>query len=433
MNVFSARPSPNGVRGTPRVPGDKSISHRCILLAATAEGTSTIRGLSPGDDVARTLRAVESFGAAVRSAGPAAAPEDLVMEITGGTARLHEPATVVDVGNSGTAIRLMTGWACGVEGLTVLCGDESVARRPMGRVVEPLREMGARIDGRSGGSLPPLVVRGGELHGIDYRLPVPSAQVKGAILLAGISAEGATTVREDVQTRVHTEELLSLAGADIEVVPGAVTVRRSKLAPLEVTVPADPSQAAFWVVAACITPGSEVTLPNVYVGPARAGFLGVLRRMGADVEVTGQDPATSTATITARYGGLRATDVGGEEVPAIIDEIPALAVAAVYAEGTTTFTGAGELRVKETDRVETMVAALRSVGATAEPLPDGLVVEGRAGRPLDGGRVQSAGDHRVAMSMAVAALAAREPVVVDGWNAVATSYPGFEDEYQRCS
>jgi len=340
---------------------------------------------------------------------------------------------VLDVGNSGTAIRLIAGWASGVDALTVLAGDDSISGRPMGRVVEPLRRMGARIDGRAGGSLPPLVVRGGDLHGIDYRLPVPSAQVKGALLLAGISADGATTVREDARTRVHTEELLALAGADIEVLPGAVTVRRSKLAPFEIVVPADPSQAAFWVVAACVTPGSRVTVPNVYVGPARAGFLGVLERMGADVELTEQDPSASTATITARYGALRATEVGGDEIPSLIDEIPVLAVAAAYAEGTTTFSGAAELRVKETDRVDTMVAALRAVGAEADPLPDGLVVEGRSGRPLEGGSVRSAGDHRVAMSMAVAALASNESVVIDGWNAVATSYPGFEDEYERCA
>lgn len=439
MNVFTAAPSADGVRGAPRVPGDKSISHRCILLAAKAEGTSVIRGLSAGDDVVRTLRAIECFGASVRTRrangrdAPTGDPDAPLIEIDGGAGRLHESNAVIDVGNSGTGIRLLAGWASGLDGMTVLAGDESIARRPMGRIVEPLRQMGARIDGRSDGSLPPLVIRGGDLHGIDYRLPVPSAQVKGALLLAGISADGSTTVREGIQTRVHTEELLALAGADIDVAAGAVTVRRSKLNPIDVIVPSDPSQAAFWVVAACVTPRSDVTLPNVYVGPGRAGFLDVLRRMGADIALTDEDPSASTATITARYGPLRATQVGGEEVAGLIDEIPVLAVAAAYADGTTTFSGAGELRFKETDRVETMVAALRAVGARVDPLPDGLVVEGRAGRPLEGGTVQSGGDHRVAMSLAVAALAAAGPVVVDGWNAVATSYPGFEDEYQRCA
>ena len=427
MNVFTARPSSAGVRGTPRVPGDKSISHRCLLLSARAEGRSTFSGLSEGDDVARTLSAIESCGAGVLRDGPT------VVVVDGGVARLHEPGGVVDVGNSGTAIRLMAGWACGIDGLTVLAGDASIAERPMSRVVEPLRQMGARIDGRADGSLPPLVIRGGSLHGIDYRLPVPSAQVKSAILLAGICADGTTTVREDVETRMHTEELLRLAGADISVQPGSVSVRRSKLGPLEVSVPADPSQAAFWVVAACVTPGSEVVLPNVYVGTARAGFLEVLLRMGADVEILERDPSASTATIRARYRPLRGTDVGGREVPSLIDEIPVLAVAAAFAEGPTTFSDASELRVKETDRVETMVAALRAIGATAEPTPDGLVVEGGGGEPLAGGQVDSAGDHRVAMSMAVAALPSRSPVTVTGWNAVATSYPGFEEEYERCA
>ena len=426
MNVFTARPSEGGVHGTPRVPGDKSISHRCLLLAARAEGRSTFSGLSEGDDVARTLSAIESCGAGVLRDGP-------TVVVDGGIARLHEPSGLVDVGNSGTAIRLMAGWACGIDGLTVLAGDASIAQRPMSRVVEPLRQMGARIDGRADGTLPPLVIRGGSLQGIDYRLPVPSAQVKAAILLAGICSDGTTTVREDVGTRVHTEELLRLAGADISVEAGAVSVRRSKLAPLEVAVPADPSQAAFWVVAACVTPGSEVILPNVYVGPARAGFLDVLRRMGADVEIVDWDPSASTATIRARHCALRGTDVGGREVPSLIDEIPVLAVAAAFAEGTTSFSDAAELRVKETDRVETMVAALRAVGARAEPSADGLVVEGGGGAPLTGGQVDSAGDHRVAMSMAVAALASRSPVTITGWNAVATSYPGFEEEYERCA
>lgn len=426
LNVFTAHASPSGVRGTPRVPGDKSVSHRCLLLAARAEGRSVIRGLSGGDDVSRTLKAIRSFGAEVW-----AEPQEVTVD--GGAGRLREPASVIDVGNSGTAIRLITGWACGVEGLTVLTGDESVARRPMGRVVDPLRKMGARIDGRGDGDLAPLVVRGGSLRGIDYRMPVPSAQVKGAVLLAGICAEGETTVREQSPTRMHTEELLSLAGADISSGDGWVTVRRSRLVPLDVTVPGDPSQAAFWVVAACITPGSEVVLPGIYVGQARAGFLDVLRRMGANIEVVDRDEVTATATIVARHSELRATEVGGDEVPSLIDEIPVLAVAAAHAQGTTTFSGAAELRVKETDRVETMVAALRAVGAKAEPLPDGLAVEGRAGVPLDGGRISSAGDHRVAMSLAVAALASRAPIVIDGWNAVATSYPGFEEEYARCA
>jgi 3-phosphoshikimate 1-carboxyvinyltransferase len=430
VNDFLAAPARPGVgvHGRMRVPGDKSISHRALLLAARAEGQSRLAGLSTGQDVAHTLAAIRAFGAGVSSS-----PHEVVVE--GGPGRLHEPAEVVDVGNSGTGIRLLAGWAAALDGLTVLCGDESIARRPMDRVAEPLRRMGARIDGRQGGRLPPLVIRGGGLNGIDYRPPVASAQVKGAVLLAGLGATGATTVREAVPTRQHTEELLRLAGADVTVEAGAVTVRASTLRSFDLDVPGDPSQAAFWVVAACITPGSELTVDHVYAGPGRTGFLDVLRRMGAAVSVSPVDPVTLTASVTAAYGPLHATSVGDAEVPSLIDEIPVLAVAAANASGTTTFADAGELRVKESDRIATVVAALSAVGVRVEPRPDGLVVHGGggpAGRAVDGGTIDSAGDHRIAMALAVAGLAARAPIRITGWNSVRTSYPGFEEDYQRC-
>lgn len=423
---FLARPTAGGVHGRIRVPGDKSISHRALLLAARAEGRSVIRGLSAGEDVRHTLEAVRQFGVALEP-GPAG---EVVVE--GGADRLSEPGAPIDVGNSGTAIRLLAGWAAAMDGLTVLTGDASVARRPMDRVVAPLRAMGATVDGRRDGLLPPLVVRGGRLHGIDYRPPVASAQVKSAILLAGLAADGATTVREAVPTRAHTEELLELCGARVERQPGAVTVWASPLRPLDFDVPGDPSQAAFWIVAACITPGSSIVLDQIYVGEGRAGFLDVLERMGADVTLSDRDDRAATATVSARFAPLRATDIEGAEVPSLIDEIPVLAVAAACAEGTTTIAGAAELRVKESDRIASMVAALGAVGATAAGRPDGLVIEGQAGRPLEGGRVEAAGDHRVAMSMAVAALAAGGPVEIDGWDSVATSYPSFEEDYERC-
>jgi 3-phosphoshikimate 1-carboxyvinyltransferase len=426
VSTFVADPAPAGLHGRFRVPGDKSISHRALLLAGRAEGQSRIRGLSHGQDVGHTLGAIRQFGATV-----VGSPFDGLL-VDGGAARLGEPEGSIDVGNSGTAIRLLAGWAAALDGLCVLAGDASIARRPMDRVAEPLRQMGARIDGRRGGRLPPLVVRGGGLRGIDYRLPVPSAQVKGAVLLAALAADGETTVREDLPTRMHTEEMLAACGADIQVQPGSVTVRPSKLDPLDLDVPGDPSQAAFWIVAACLTPGSDLAVEHVYVGPGRAGFLDVLRRMGAAVEVSAVDPTTSTATVAARYGPLHATDVRGPEVPSLIDEIPVLAVAAAHAEGTTTFADAAELKVKESDRIATMVAALQATGARVEPRPDGLVVHGQAGRGLAGGAVDSAGDHRVAMALAVGGLAAEAPVRVAGWEAVATSYPEFEEDYQRC-
>jgi 3-phosphoshikimate 1-carboxyvinyltransferase len=414
-----------GLRGRLRVPGDKSISHRALLLAALAEGRSRLSGLSDGTDVRHTLGAVRAFGADVDEAGR-------VTTIGGGRDSLSEPDAVIDVGNSGTGIRLLAGLSAGFGWLTVLAGDESIARRPMDRVAEPLRAMGALVDGRDQGRLPPLVVRGGGLRGIDYRLPVASAQVKGAVLLAGLAAEGETTVREPVAVRAHTEELLALCGADVTVRPGSVTVRPSRLKPFDLDVPGDPSQAAFWVVAACLVPGSDLVVEHVYVGPARAGFVDVLERMGADLAVEGYDEVTRTADLHARYGPLRATSVGGAEVPGLIDEIPVLAVAAALAEGTTTFADAAELLVKESDRIAAMTAALAGVGARAEPRADGLVVHGCGGRPLAGGPVDARGDHRVAMAMAVAGLAAAGPTSVAGWEVVATSYPTFEEDLRRC-
>ena len=401
------------LRGCIRVPGDKSISHRALLLAARAEGTSVVRGLADGDDVARTRAAVESLGAEVEGE-----------RITGGTGRLHEPETVLDVGNSGTGIRLLAGYCAAFDWLTVLTGDASVTHRPMDRVAEPLRAMGATVDGRDNGHYAPLVVRGGGLRGIDYRPPVASAQVKGAVLLAGLGAEGETVVRELVPTRTHTEDMLAACGADVEVSghevgEHAVRLRPSRLTPFVLDVPGDPSQAAFWVVAACIVPGSDVVVEDVYVGPGRRGFLDVLLRMGADVDV-------GERTIRARYGPLKGAAIGGADVPSLIDEIPVLAVAAAAADTLTEIGGAAELRVKESDRIATVADGLRAFGVTLETKADGFVVAG--GARLRGTRADAAGDHRVAMAMAVAALAADGDSVVEGWESVVTSYPGFESD-----
>ena len=423
MTTLTVEPAPHGLTGRLRVPGDKSISHRAVLMSAQAKGSSRISGLSGGADVRATVRAVQNFGAGVEESGGA-------LIVHGGT--LREPSQVIDVGNSGTGIRLMAGWAAGVNGLTVLQGDASIARRPMGRVTEPLRLMGARIDGRDGGRLPPLAIRGGGLEGIDYEVPVPSAQVKAALLLAGLAAAGPTTVRERTPTRIHTEEMLRTWGARVDVTRGAVTVQPGPLHSVDFTVPGDPSQAAFWVVAACLVPGSDLTIEGVYVGPQRAAFLDVLRRMGADIDVIGLDRSTSVADIRARSGPLVGTEVGGDEVAGLIDEIPVLAVAAARAEGTTTFRDAAELKVKESDRVASMVDALTAVGAEAVGRDDGLEVHGAADRPLAGGQVESVGDHRVAMALAVAALGAAAPVRIRGWEAVATSYPGFEEDLRSC-
>ncbi len=419
------------LRGRAVVPGDKSISHRALIFAALAEGRSVLRGLSTGDDVAATAAALSRLGAGLDRL------PDGVVAVTGGHERLAEAETPLDLANSGTGMRLLTGVAASLPFLTLLIGDESLRRRPMERVVTPLRAMGARVDGRADGRLAPLVVRGGGLTGIDYRPPVASAQVKGAVLLAGIAAYGTTVVREAVPTRRHTEELLELAGASAEVEDGpngyVVAVRRSSLSPFALEVPGDPSQAAFPIVAGCIVPDSDVLVENVYLGPGRAGFLAVLERMGAEVELRRRN--ATTGDVHARHGKLIATRVEGREVPDLIDEIPVLAVAAACAEGTTVFADAGELRTKESDRIATMASELAKLGVEVEELPDGLAVHGAGPDALSSvGRragpavtpVASHGDHRVAMALAIAGLAGGGAgVEVSGFDAVATSWPGF--------
>lgn len=418
LTVEPGRP----LRGRLRVPGDKSVSHRALLLAALAPGTSVVTGLADGDDVARTAAAVAALGAGVQRAGAATT-------VAGGRARLRAPRATLDLGNSGTSLRLLAGLCAAEPWTTVLAGDASLSGRPMDRVALPLRAMGAGVEGRGDRVLPPLTVRGGGLRGVVHDLAVPSAQVKGAILLAGLGAEGETVVRERVATRAHTEEMLAAFGADVEVSGDGLTtrVRPSQPRPFTLVVPGDPSHAAFWVVAACIVPGSDVVVEGLYVGPARAGFLDVLRRMGADVEVVPR--GDGTADVRARHGALRGTGVGGAEVPGLIDEIPVLAVAAAVAEGPTTFAGAGELRVKETDRIATVTAGLAALGAAVEPRPDGLALAG--GDRLRGGAVESAGDHRVAMALAVAGLVAGGATRIGGWEAVATSYPTFAQDLAR--
>jgi 3-phosphoshikimate 1-carboxyvinyltransferase len=330
-------------------------------------------------------------------------------------------------------MRLLAGLVAGFDWETVLVGDESLSARPMDRVAKPLTLMGADVSGRGESCLPPLRVRGGRLHGIDWTAKVASAQVKSAILLAGLSADGTTVVREPVTTRTHTEEMLAEAGADITVEPWGegrvVRVRASSLKPVARTVPGDPSASAFFVVAGCVVPGSDVAVAGVYSGPARLGYVSVLRRMGADVVIEPEAPGT--ATIRARPGPLRATDVAAGEIPSL-DEVPALAVAAAVAEGTTVFTDMGELRVKEVDRLAAVAAMVEAFGAIAEVEGDTLSITG-VGGPLRATRFDSRGDHRMAMAAAVAAMAARpgEHSLITRFEAVETSYPGFADELER--
>jgi len=404
---------PCPVRGQPRVPGDKSISHRALLLTGQAAGTSTITGLSEGDDVIRTRLAMEQLGARIEESPGG----ELV--VTG--CDLGEPSGPLDHGNSGTGIRLMAGVVAGCDMFAVLTGDQFLRRRPMDRIAAPLREMGAIIDGRRNGSLAPLAIRGGNLRGIRYASPVASAQVKSAILLAGLRATGTTTVVEPTATRRHTEEMLRSFGAEVSVEGTEVRVAPSRLQAADVAVPGDPSQAAFWVIAGLVAPDSEVTVADLYLGPGRAGFVDVLRRMGAAVEVD-----TAAGSVRSRPGPLTGVTIDSAGLASFIDEVPILAVAASVATGRTVLSGAAELRVKESDRITTVATMLKAFGATVAETTDGMVIEG--GARLHGADVDSHGDHRVAMAAAVAAMRAEGETIVHGWESVSTSYPGFADQ-----
>ncbi len=413
-------------RGTVGTPGEKSISHRAVLLAALAEGTSVVHGLSDGADVAASLAAVEAMGVAVERRS------DGAVVLHGGRAHMHAPDGPLDCGNSGTSMRLLCGLVAGLPWETELVGDASLSARPMDRVAEPLGLMGADVEGRGERCLPPVRVAGGTLHGIDWTSKVASAQVKSAILLAGLSAGGATVVREAVTTRTHTEEMLQEAGADLTVEPWGegrvVTVRASSLKPVEWTVPGDPSAAAFFVVAGCVATDSALDVVGVYAGPARLGFVSALQRMGA--QVTTEADGNGTVTIHAGSGPLYAAEVQASEIPSL-DEIPALAVAAAVAEGTTVFFDVGELRVKEVDRLAAVIDMVEAFGARAEAHGDTLAVTGVGGR-LRGARFDSRGDHRMAMAAAVAGLAAAPGArsLVTGFDAVETSYRGFATDLE---
>lgn len=410
------------MRGVARVPGDKSISHRALILGALAPGHSRITGVNPGRDVLATATVLGRLGASVQWAEH----EDQVdIEGWGGKGP-REPDDVLDAGNSGTTLRCLLGVCAGANGAFVFTGDASLRRRPMGRVVSPLRAMGARIDGRAEGSLPPLMVRGSNLTGRVHSLPVASAQVKTALLLAGLGAPGSTSVTEPRPSRDHTERMLAASGVPVARSALTATVAgggRVGAGPRR--VPGDLSSAAFILAAAVLVTGSDVALADVGINPTRAGILGVLAAMGADVEVehSGDWGGEPVGTLRARTSELRGVTVDEAGVPGLIDELPILAVIATQASGRTLIRGAGELRVKESDRIATMAAGLAALGAEVEALPDGLSIGGPT--TLQPGEVDSGGDHRVAMSLAVAGLIADGPVTIRGWDCVDTSFPGF--------
>jgi 3-phosphoshikimate 1-carboxyvinyltransferase len=418
------------LKGRLRAPGDKSISHRALILGALAHGVTQVEGLLEGDDVKRTAAAMAAFGAGVERTG-----EGLWrVEGRGG---FSEPADVIDCGNAGTGVRLIMGAAAGFDLAATFTGDASLRGRPMNRVLKPLGEMGASWICRAGGRLP-LTLRGGGLRHIAYRLPEPSAQVKSAVLLAGLQAAGGATVIEPEATRDHTERMLRAFGAQVDVSEDAAGARRIVLAGgqtltgTKVRVPGDPSSAAFPLVAALITPGSEITVEGMLLNALRIGLLDTLGEMGADLSVTNvrEEGGEAVADVTARYSALTGVVVPPERAPSMIDEYPILAVAAAFAEGPTLMQGIGEMRVKESDRIALMAAGLAACGVGVEEGPDSLTVVGslRANHTVAGGaRVATHGDHRIAMSHLILGLAADQPVAVDQPGMIATSFPGFLD------
>lgn len=408
------------LQGTLRVPGDKSVSHRAVMLGALAEGTTRVTGFLEGEDTRATARVFEQLGVSIEVPS---ASERIVHGV--GLHGLRASDAPLDCGNAGTGMRLLAGVLAGQAFDSTLVGDASLSKRPMRRVIEPLSRMGARIDA-TGEGLPPLHVHGGQpLHGIDYTLPVASAQVKSAVLLAGLYAKGTTRVREPHPTRDYTERMMQAFGWPIRFSPGEAELEGGHvLRATDVAVPADFSSAAFFLVAASVIPGSHLRLERVGMNPRRTGLLTALRLMGADIreENVGEQGGEPVADLVVSHAPLRGIAVPEALVPDMIDEFPALFVAAACAEGRTAVTGAAELRVKESDRIATMATGLRALGASIQETPDGAIIEGGS---LRGGQVDSHGDHRIAMSFAIAAQVAQAPVRIDDVANVATSFPGF--------
>ena len=421
-----ARPG-QPLRGRVQVPGDKSVSHRALMLGALAEGTTVVRGFLESADTVATARILGQMGVRIEAPAPG---ERRIHGV--GLHGLQAPAAALDCDNSGTGMRLLAGLLAGQAFDSVLVGDDSLSLRPMGRVVEPLARMGARITA-AGGGVPPLRIHGGtRLHGARHELPVASAQVKSALLLAGLYADGGTEVVEPRPTRDYTERMLAAFGWPVESGPGHARLGGGhRLRATAVEVPGDFSSAAFFLVAATLVPGSDLVLANVGLDPRRTGLLQALRRMGADIEV--QAPRDQAGTVVGdlrvRHAALAGIEVPEALVPDMIDEFPALFVAAACADGPTVVRGAAELRVKESDRIAAMARGLRALGATIEETPDGASIQGPLSR---GGVVEALGDHRIAMALAVAAQCTPAPVQVRDVANVATSFPGFAALATQC-
>lgn len=412
------------LRGTIAVPGDKSITHRAVIFSALGEGPSEVIGYLPSEDCERTITAFREMGIAISVETVNGLPS---LHVEGkGLWGLTEPTGVIDCGNSGTTLRLLTGLLAGKPFFSVLTGDASLRKRPMRRVIDPLRTMGAEILGRAGGNLAPLAISGKKLNGIECRLPIASAQVKSAILLAGLTASGVTALSEPSRSRDHTERMLRSLGVRFEENNGRLSIVGGSSYPgKRIEVPGDLSSAAFFLVAGAIIEGSEITIRKVGVNPTRTGLLEVLKEMGAEVAVTPLEPMGDepVADLTVRSGALHGAVIQGELIPRTIDEFPILCIAAAAAEGETVIRDAQELRVKESDRIATMAQALRGMGITVEEFPDGMRIEGK--KKWKGTFCKTHGDHRIAMSMAIAGLLAEGGNELDDVACIDTSFPGF--------
>lgn len=409
-----------------RVPGDKSISHRVLFIGSIAEGVSRIKNFLPSRDCLATLNCLRQLGVKIEES------QDSLIVYGNGIRSFKEPREILDAQNSGTTSRLLCGLLAGQSFISTITGDESLRKRPMDRITEPLRLMGAEVSGAEGGKFLPLTIRGGHLKGITYRMPVASAQAKSCILLAGLLAEGETTVEEPLLTRDHTERLLLLAGAPLEKFENKIKIKQGILKPFEITVPGDISSAAFFMAVASIIKGSRIGIAGVGVNPTRAGILKVLEDMGARIEIknaAGFELGEPVADIVVESSELSGVEVPPDLIPEMIDELPVLAVAATQAKGKTRVTGASELKVKETDRIKATVTQLKKMGADIEELPDGFVIKGPT--KLKGARVESFKDHRMAMSLAVAGMAAEGETIISDAECVNVSFPGFWEILER--
>ncbi|MFT9600569.1 3-phosphoshikimate 1-carboxyvinyltransferase [Mesobacillus sp.] len=423
MSVKTLLTNRISLEGQVKVPGDKSISHRAVMFGSIANGITRIENFLPGEDCLSTIACFRQLGVDISQNGS-------IVTVTGkGVDGLAQSEETLYVGNSGTTIRLMMGILSGLPFKSSLEGDESIAKRPMTRVTLPLGKMGASITGRNNGEFTPLTVEGQKLNGITYELPVASAQVKSAILLAGLQAEGETIVVEPVKTRDHTERMIKQFGGKVERDGDAVKVTGGqKLKSAQINVPGDISSAAFFLVAGAIVPGSDILLRNVGLNPTRTGIIDVLRAMGADfiIEPYEGEFAEPAGDIRIKHSKLKGTIVEGNLIPRLIDEIPVIALLATQAEGKTVIKDAGELKVKETNRIDTVVNELKKLGANIEATDDGMIIQGK--QSLDGGTISAHGDHRIGMMLSIAALLCKRDVTLEQSEAVAVSYPDFFDD-----